>query len=222
MESDISKRRDRLNTIILMTVVLIAIEVTKQLPHLLQTAPGVIVALATSKGIYELLITSMTAAINNSNVFLRAFWGTLYIKGFWSYEYTLDGKLYRGVWEIQQDINGIKVVGNGLDDDFRLRTIVRSVSPLIEEAGGYFVINSRNEMAQGNQKVFSKTTLLISKPKHFWQRSLAMRAITEVYGGTSDKQVHPNVIFRLHTNVDSIEELIDEMKSAQQLTPSPT
>jgi hypothetical protein len=128
----------------------------------------------------------------------------------------ISSKRYIGVLDIQQDTDGVSVVGNGLDDYFRLRTMVRSVSPLIEEAGGY-IINSRSELTGSqNIEVFSKTTLLIDRNCSVFKKPRCMRGITEVYGGPSDKQLHPNVTFHKHDDVSSIEELIDKLKRHQE------
>jgi hypothetical protein len=40
-----------------------------------------------------------------------------------------------------------------------------------------------------------------------------MRATTEVYGGASTGQLHPDVIFRKHINANSDEDVIEEIKN---------
>lgn len=72
---------------------------------------------------------------------MRLYWGKLYLHGYWSYEYTRDGKQYFGIWRFEQDLDAIRVVGSGLNDRYLPRTIVRSVSPLIEDQGAYFILN---------------------------------------------------------------------------------
>lgn len=217
MDANISSRRETLNTIVLLIVVFLAANIAIQIPDFERSPIIQGVALATSKGVYELIIRFLFWLINSSETALKLYWGDLYLKGLWSYEYTLKGKRYFGVWDIRQDVNGTSVVGNGLDDDFRLRTIVRSVSPLLSETGGYYFINSRNEMENDNAQVFSKSTLLLDRPMGFLRSVSSMRGITVVYGGPSDKQLHPNVVFHRHNDVGSIDELIEKLKKHPHL-----
>lgn len=221
MSANISSRRHSINTIVLLIVVFAATNISQRVPDF-EKSPGIqAIALATSKGVYELMVHFLFWVIDSWEFALRLYWGKLYIKGVWSYEYTLNGKAYRGVWDIRQDVNGTTVVGNGLDEDFRLRTIVRSVSPLFEEAGGYYFINSRNEMMNDNAQVFSKTTLLLDHTRGFLKGVTSMRGITVVYGGPSDRQLHPNVVFLRHEHIGSIEELIEKMRTGAQRSSNP-
>jgi hypothetical protein len=206
-----SSRWQNLNMGVLLIVVFAALQAKLIFPDLEKRPLVQAVVIVTSIGLYELIFKILFFLINTSEVLLRLYWGRLYINGLWSYEYTLEGKLYFGVWEIYQDVSRVQVVGNGLDNNMRVRTIVRSVSPLIEEQGGLFVLNSRNELANQNARVFSKTTLLLDRPRRPWGLVRSMRAITEIYGGPSDKQVHPNVLFYRHPDAGDIEHVIRDL-----------
>ena len=88
------------------------------------------------------------------------------------------------------------------------------MSPLIEDQGAYFVLNVRTELDKTTgfiTPVYSKTTLILDIPRGFGQ-VITMRATTEVYGGASTGQLHPDVIFKKHLNAHSDEEVIEELK----------
>lgn len=216
MDASISSRREYLNTVVLLLVVFAAVNVSSMIPDFQSKWLIQAVTLLTAKGVYELAIWVLFRIIDSSEFALRLYWGKVYLKGLWSYEYVLNSRRYIGVWDIRQDIHGTSIIGNGLDDEFRLRTIVRNVSPLLEETGGYYFINSRNEMQNENAQVFSKTTLLLDRPRGLFHGVTTMRAITQVYGGPSDKQLHPNVTFHKHEDVESIDELITKLKRTKE------
>jgi hypothetical protein len=93
------------------------------------------IILLTSTGFHSILIRSIYWATENNDTLLKFYWGNTYIKGLWSYYYILNNKKYVGVWRIDQDIQGITVIGSGLYPDYSVRTIVKSVSPLIANQG---------------------------------------------------------------------------------------
>lgn len=217
MDATISSRREAINTAVLVFIILATVNVAVRVPGFESNLIFQLIALLTAKGAYELIIRFLHWLVNQSDTILKLYWGKLYLKGLWSYEYFLDGQRYFGIWDIRQNVNGTTLVGNGLSDQYLLRTIVRSVSPLFEETNGYYFINSRNEMENQNAEVFSKTTLLLDRPKGFLRGVQSMRGITVVYGGPSDKQVHPNVTFRKHTHVSSVDELVSHLRTQAQL-----
>lgn len=220
MTTSISDRRKSLNTGVMLIVVFLALQIGSIFPDFENSPLVLAVAVLSSKGLYELIIMLMFWAIRTSDHLMRWYWGHLYLRGIWSYEYTLSGRVHFGVWDFEQDESGVQVIGNGLDENFQVRTIVRSVSPLIEEQGGYFLLNSRNELANDNARVFSKTTLLLDHPRRPWSLVRSMRATTEVFGGPSDRQLHPNVVFTRQVDADSIEDAIVALRAKYQLPTS--
>lgn len=206
------ERQRNLNTTVMLLVVFLAVQAHDLLPTLDRNLLVNVVIVVTSKGLYEIIIRIIYWAINSNEMLLRLYWGPLFLRGCWSYEYTLNGNTFFGVWEFDQDIWDFQVVGNGLGSDFKSRTIVRSVTTLIPEQGGYFVLNRRNELSNDNALVFSKTTLLLNKPRRAWQLVMTMRATTEVYGGPSDRQLHANVVFLRHPKAENIEQVIDYLR----------
>lgn len=217
MTMNTSSRQRALHTTVMLFIVFLALQAKRIFPDIEKN--GLILAIVTlsSKGLYELIIMIIYRTINSSEFMLRLYWGHLYLNGIWSYTYSLNDKIHFGVWEFEQDIDGVQVIGNGLDDNFQARTIVRSVSPLIAEQGGFFVLNVRNELTNDNARVFSKTTLLLDRPRRPMALVKTMRATTEIYGGPSDRQLHPNVLFVRHTDVDNIEEVIEGIRQVHSV-----
>lgn len=211
----ISSPRRTLDSLVMLITVFLAVQANFVFPAISSSVVIQVVVIISAKGFYELVIIFLYWCINHSSILLHAVWGSLYLKGFWSYTYSLEGIEYFGVWEIDQDLEGHRVVGNGVDNDLHVRTIVRSVSPLIPEQGGYYFINLRNELRNENARVLSKTTLLLDKPAKFWGRVKTMRATTEVFGGPSDGQLHADVVFHRHSKATSIEEVISCLQSGE-------
>jgi hypothetical protein len=174
-----------------------------------------LIILLSSTGFYSLLISFIYWATENSNFLLKIYWGKVYIKGLWSYHYVLNGKRCVGIWKIDQNLQGITVIGSGLYPNYSTRTIVRSVSPLIENQGAYFILNDRNEL-ENNSHVYSKTTLILNQPKKPFSEVVSMRAITDIYGGLSNGQVHTNVIFIKHPDANSEDDVIEILKMQNQ------
>jgi hypothetical protein len=174
------------------------------------------IILLTSAGFHSLLIRLIYWVTEKNEFLLKLYWGNIYIKGLWSYYYVLGNKKYVGVWRIDQDLQGITVVGSGLYPDYSVRTIVKSVSPLIENQGAYFVLNDRTELER-NSHIYSKTTLILNQPRKPFTDVKSMRATTEIYGGPSSGQVHTNVVFVKHPEANSEDDVIAILKKNHRL-----
>ena len=170
-----------------------------------------LIVLLTSTGFHGFLIKLIYWATEKNDFLLKFYWGNLYIKGLWSYYYVLNNKKYVGVWRINQDLQGVTVVGSGLYPDYSVRTIVRSVSPLIEDQGAYFILNDRTEL-ENNSHIYSKTTLILNQPRKSFAEIRSMRATTEIYGGPSSGHVHTNVVFIKHLEANSEDDVIEILK----------
>lgn len=218
-------KKDNLNTIVLLLIVYLAVNLKEWFPDIEHSTLFISISLLTAKGFYEIITRFIFIIISNTPVLMKMYWGKRYINGYWSYEYSREGKKYFGIWRISQDLNMTYVMGYGLNDDFSTRTIVRSVSPLIEDQGAFFVLNVRQELDQTSgfiTPVYSKTTLIIDKPKSVFMQIETMRATTEIYGGSSNAHLHPNVIFRKHTEAKSDEDVIKDLKKIRSSVPNTT
>lgn len=207
-------KRENLNNIVMLIVLFIALHINQILPGLQNSVWYIPVSMLTATGVYVFFMKAIFLIVSKSEILMRLYWGRLYLSGYWSYKYTRDGKSYFGIWRFEQDLDSIRVVGSGLNDSYLPRTIVRSVSPLIEDQCAYFVLNVRTELDKSTgfiTPVYSKTTLILDAPRGF-KTVVTMRATTEVYGGASTGQLHPDVIFKKHITANSDEDVIQEIR----------
>ncbi|TXI48874.1 MAG: hypothetical protein E6Q50_09270 [Lysobacter sp.] len=218
-------KRETLNNIVLLVVLVFALKISQILPGLRDSAWYIPMSMLTATGVYVFAIRALKFVVAHNELLLRLYWGRLYLSGYWSYEYTRDGKQYFGIWRFEQDLDSIHVIGSGLNERFSPRTIVRSVSPLIEDQGAYWVINVRTELQSSSGPivpVYSKTTLILDARKGF-NPVIIMRATTEIFGGSSTGHLHPDVQFRKHVDATSDEDVIAYLKikhqDASQLQP---
>ncbi len=212
-----SRRSGKLEDLVLLSVLFVAVQLDNWIPDLEKSAFYLPVALLTAKGVYEIILRSVRFVILHSSVLMRLYWGRLYLAGYWSYEYTRGGITFFGIWRFEQDLDDVRIVGGGLNNEFRPRTIVRSVSPLIEDQGAYFVLNVRSELDQATGHilpVYSKTTLILDTPRRFFREVITLRATTEVYGGPSTGQLHPDVVFHKHPGAYSDEDVVNELRES--------
>ncbi|MTJ79898.1 MAG: hypothetical protein F8N37_02595 [Telmatospirillum sp.] len=160
---------------------------------------------------YGVSINVIYLFINKCKFVQKIYWGHTYIDGVWHYEYFNNNKINVGVWEFTQSIDGTSIVGTGLDDTYKVRTVVRSVSPMIEENGAYYFILRRNEIQKCNIQIYSRTTLLLDR-NPFYKQMMTMRAFTDVFGGPSDKELHQDAKFIKHPECESSSELVKILK----------
>lgn len=211
-------KRETLNNIVMLAVLFIALKISQILPGLQDSNWYIPLSILTATGVYVFFMKAIFLIVSKNEFLMRLYWGRLYLSGYWSYQYTREGKSYFGIWRFEQDLDSIRVLGSGLNENYSPRTIVRSVSPLIEDQGAYFVLNVRTELDKTSgfiTPVYSKTTLILDAPRNF-QPVVTMRATTEVFGGASTGQLHPDVIFRKHVDANTDEDVIKEIKSKHE------
>jgi hypothetical protein len=223
---NIHDRRSNIDVTVMLIVVTVAVTLQRIIPDVENSLLFVLVSVVTARGVYELLIQAIYWAIRGNDRLLRLFWGRLYIAGMWEYGYVLKGVRYRGVWQIDQDDRSTRVKGFGLGDDLETRTVVRSVSPLIEEQGAYFILNDRIEFEPGaptavpvdaataadpkfnaSEPTYSKTTLFLDGRR----APRVMRGFTHIFGGPTTGQIHTTVVFRKLDCCDSIPDAIEKL-----------
>lgn len=181
---------------------------------------GLLADFLTSLAFYELLLLFLYTSISRNDTLLRLFWGKIYLKGLWSYSYTLDNVQYKGIWRIDQDLFETKVVGYGIDNTGKPRSDVRSVSDLYERRQSYEIINIRKDKVQIQKENFSRTELFpdYKRRRQFFSFDYPtkMRAITTIYGGVLSDKVHTDVYFVKHENARSEEDVVQELIHPQQ------
>jgi hypothetical protein len=214
-----STRRETLNNTVLLIVLVFSLKMGSVLPGLQNSIWYIPLSMLTATGFHEFLMRAMFFFVSHSESLKRIYWGKLYLSGYWSYEYTKENKIFFGIWRFEQDLDGIHVIGMGLSENCVPRTIVRSVSPLIEDQGLHWILNIRTELDSPTAPllpVYSKTTLILDSPKG-WGPVVTMRATTEIFGGASTGQLHPDVIFRKHLDARSDEDVIMSLKKKYEL-----
>lgn len=231
---NINDRRSNIDVTVMLIVVFVAVTLQRIVPDVENSPLFVAVSVLTARGVYELLIQGIYWSIRNSHRLLRPYWGQLYLAGIWSYTYELSGRQYCGVWRIEQDDRSTRVMGFGLQADLKIRTMVRSVSPLIDEYGAFFVLNDRIEFDPGppatipidaatasepkfneSEPTYSKTTLIFDGPR----APQSMRATTYIFGGPSSGQIHTDVVFRKREGCTSIDGAIELLAAELGIRP---
>ena len=203
-----------LNIFVIMLVVLYSISINKLLSSTnIDKFMNYSITFLTSLGFYRLFIILLYSIINNFDVILKIYWRKLYLKGYWYYTYTLDGRIYYGIWKIEQDIYGIVINGFGIDEDGKQRSDVRSVTQLIENNHAYDIVNSRRDLVDFEKDNYSKTTLHPDTPKKNSLFSInvpnKMRAVTYLYGGRLSGIIHKDVVFRKLNNAFCEDDVIN-------------
>ncbi|TCC93700.1 hypothetical protein EZ428_02715 [Pedobacter frigiditerrae] len=184
-----------------------------------------IVSYLGSLGFYHVFVIVLYWLVNNVSFLLKIYYNRTFLKGIWSYKYTLNNKVYFGIWNINQDLNGILINGYGINIDGKPRSDVRSVSQLIYNKGAFDIVNSREDLIEPEKENFSKTTLHpIAKNSNGLSipYPTSMRARTYIYGGRLSGTIHVDVLFEKHEDIKSEDDvrikLIDEIK--QNYNPS--
>jgi hypothetical protein len=163
---------------------------------------------------YAALLKWAIFLVNNNSFLKRMYWGELYLDGFWYYTSFEGGKEFFGLWRITQDVMTTKIIAFGLDDNFRRRSTVQSVSDLIGSAGVYQVINVRWDATEGDRQQYAKTVLVPDKPVGPFLRKTSkyIRGETTLYGGNLDGLINLDLKMQRWMDVHSEDEAIAKIK----------
>lgn len=163
---------------------------------------------------YQVLTELLYKLIEKNDFLFKVYWGKLYLKGIWYYEYTVQGegnKTYYGIWKIDQDLNNIKIIGYGYNDELtEIRTRLCSVTELIQNNSYYDIIHIKNEVSNPNIEFYAKSSISFldtnrSYPKKF-------HSITYIYGGNHSGETHLDTFYKIE-NVDSEDVAINIIKN---------
>jgi hypothetical protein len=176
------------------------------------------VVFLTSIGFYQFIVRVALHLLAQSELFLRVYWGRLYLNGLWSYEYTIDSSLdqglYFGIWRIEQSLFETKVNGFGLTDKFVVRSRVRSMSDMIPAHGMYEFINIRSDAVEPAIDYYSRTSMHFELNRHRFSRyPVRMRGKTVVYGGPYNGRVY-NTVFVKHERARTEEDVLEGLRRA--------
>lgn len=160
-----------------------------------------------SSTIHQFLFWLFSKSINRFEFLLKLYWGKTYIKGYWSYVYTVNGEKKYGAWCIDQDVNSITVKGFGITSAGVRRSDVQSLTSLIPRGNDYEIVNMRRDISEDGTMsdtfYYSKTTLHLQQRKtifNLFNYPLVMDGTTYIYGGALSGAVHQQLVFKKHND----------------------
>lgn len=186
-----------------------------------------VITFLASSAFYEFLFRFLIYLFSNVDFLLKILWGDLYLKGYWSYTYMINGQKKYGAWCIDQKYNSLTVKGFGIStDDCTRRSDVQSISELIQRNNDYEILNMRRDVdtngAFSDEFFYSKTSLhmhwrdtflnIMCYPKE-------MDGVTIIYGGLLSGNHHSNLKFLKHENAKTeadIERIVIDMINADK------
>jgi hypothetical protein len=168
---------------------------------------------------YDFLYTVSIKAIDSNSVLKKIYWGSLYLDGLWSYTSRSSAEEFFGVWRIDQSVLGIKVVAFGLDNEFRRRSTVESVSDVLGEDGVFEVINSRWDLSEGVRQQFSRTVLVPDQAIRHWVFSYPdiIRGETMIYGSSLDGSIAYDLRMKRRRDCRTEDELIAKLQQERSV-----
>ena len=167
---------------------------------------------------YEAVLETALFAIDRFGVLKKLYWGSLYLDGLWSYTSYSDDVEYFGIWRIDQDSLGIRVVAFGLDEQFRRRSTVKSVSDLIGDGGVFETVNARWDLAEGVRTQYSRTVLVpdVAVRHRLFAYPDVIRGETIIYGGADDSSIAYDLKMRRRDDCRTEEDLVAALRRERQ------
>lgn len=164
---------------------------------------------------YGFIYKAAIHSINKWSFFKKIYWGENYFDGLWSYTSHCNGKDYFGIWRVEQDVFELRVVAFGLDDDFRRRSTVQSVSDLIGRNGVFEVVNVRWDLSEGQRQQFSRTVIVPDLTTgHFpFRYPQVIRGETMLYGSSQDGEIAHNLRMVRRDDCKTEDELIAKLRT---------
>lgn len=197
-----NRRIRQLNFIAISIVILYTVLVLKFLATRVFVNPFIdsLAAYLTSIGFYQILIDVLYGIVANNKLALKLYWGRQFVDGLWFYTYFREGpdtdpnKVYFGIWRFEQDLYSTKVFGIGLNDNFLVRSRVRSITDMVENNGAYEIFNIRTDNAAPDRDFYSRSSMLFDTNQRNWLNyPVKIRSETIIYGGVLSGNVHIDV-----------------------------
>ncbi len=175
----------------------------------LVTALGVVIT-------YELTMSLIEWAAARSDLFLKFYWGSDFLNGVWFYtsENSEDRKNL-GVWRIRQDFFGTSFSGFRLDERFRRRSDVHSITEFELREGKYEVVSKRVDQDIGPSEFLSRHSLVPDTPvrQGVFSYPIRMRGETELVGGAKSGVISSNAVFTKVPEVGGDQEMIEWLQA---------
>lgn len=163
---------------------------------------------------YQALTEILYKLVEKSDFLFRKYWGKMYLRGIWYYEYTIQGgnnQKYYGVWEIEQDLSNIKIIGYGYNENLtEIRTRLSSVTDLIQNGNFYDIVHKKNEMSNPNTEFYAKSSIsFLGNSKKYPTK---FHSVTYIYGGNHTGETHQDTFYKVE-NAKSEDEAIQIIKN---------
>ncbi len=148
---------------------------------------------------YQILTEIIYWIVEHNDFLFKLYWGKLYLKGIWYYEYTLSSnasiKRY-GVWRIEQDLKDIYITGYGYNSDLSLiRTRLSSVTGLIKKDNIYEIVHKKIEVQNPNSDFYAKSSISFEGLSNKYPDKF--NSITYIYGGMHSGETHMDSFTKL-------------------------
>lgn len=165
---------------------------------------------------YQVLTEILYKLVEKNDFLFRLYWGKLYLRGIWYYEYTIQGEnnqKYYGVWKIEQNLSNINIVGYGYNENLtQIRTRLSSITDLIQNNNYYDIVHIKNEVSNPNTEFYAKSS--ISFLGNYKKYPTKFHSITYIYGGNHTGKTHLDTFYKME-NVKSEDEAIQIIKNKE-------
>lgn len=163
---------------------------------------------------YQAITEILYKLVEKSDFLFRIYWGNLYLKGIWYYEYTIQGgnnKKYYGVWKIEQDLSNIYIIGYGYNEDLtKIRTRLCSVTELIQNNNFYDIVHTKNEASDPNVDFYAKSSISFLGDNRNYPTKF--HSFTYIYGGNHTGETHIDTFYKME-NVKSEDEAVQILRN---------
>jgi hypothetical protein len=169
-----------------------------------------LVAWTTSLGFYRFLwVIALWLANHNTRV-LKLLWGSEYIHGIWTYSYEFNGERRYGIWRIIQTVNHVSITGYGVDDNHKMRSTFKSITPLVNNQGMYEIVFLRTVVTDPDRQHIAKTTLYLDtlSKGRLHAAPKVIRSQTIILGGPESGISHVDVVVRKQEGAASEDDIV--------------
>ena len=210
----------KITTISVSVSIVLGLSIFNLLGPNISAAFSYLITFLASSTIYQFLFWALCKAFSNIEILLKTILGSMYLQGYWTYSYDINGEKRYGAWIITQTYDSIKIIGFGIDQSTGLkRSDVQSVSQLIPRNNDFEIVNARTDIdSNGNFSdvyYYSKTTLHLHERKlkiGFRTYPLIMTGQTEIYGGKLSGNIHQKLRFTKYPQINSEIGIIEQVK----------
>ena len=219
MTSLTASKYQQLNVFVLSIIILFVLTVQNYITNkpIINPIADIFLGLFASIGFYRILISCLHIFVSTNQLLLKLYWGRNYLHGLWCYTYDVKNKpdvKKLGIWRIEQDLFGTKIIGFGLDDKYEVRTRLVSMTQLINNNGVFEVSNLKSEATNPESDHYSRTSMSfdLHPKKSIFSYPTKIRAITTIYGGKASGEIHRDTFMKVE-EASTEEDAINYLKN---------